>query len=203
MVQRNPYTPTSALAKRTIQQHTTLRELYLVREWLQDTAPNVPSIPTSGAAYRALTKHRVVHARRGGGALGAGAQSFVSALDPDAEHRRGAGGALDADDAAAEKALARTLLAYLRAGKYDEARALCRAAGHDWRAAVIGGITALKWDAICKHLFLPFELRCLGCWSQWTRKKQRTKTAWILSNLKTGLATNDANCGKTCVSVRL
>lgn len=117
----------------------------MVREWLQDTAPNVASLPTGGSAYRALTKHRVVHARRGGGA---GAQSFVSALDPDAEHRRGAGGALDADDAAAEKALARTLLGYLRAGKYDEARALCRAAGHDWRAAVIDGVTPFKWDAV-------------------------------------------------------
>ena len=84
-----------------------------------------------------------MHARRG-----AAAQSFVSALDPDAEHRKGAGGALDADDAAAEKALARALLAYLRAGKYEEARALCRVAGHDWRAAAIGGITSFRWDAI-------------------------------------------------------
>lgn len=74
----------------------------------------------------------------------------MSALDPDAEHRKGAGGALDPDDAAAEKALARALLAYLRAGKYEEARALCRVAGHDWRAAVIGGITSFRWDAVGK-----------------------------------------------------
>ncbi|KAG8702888.1 Nucleoporin nup84 [Ceratobasidium sp. 394] len=146
MVQRNPYTPTSALAQRAISQHTTLRELYLVREWLHDTAPAAPrSIPGMGSNYRALTKHRVVHARRG-----AATQAFVSALDPDAEHRKGGGGALDADDAAAEKALSRALLALLRAGKYEEARALCRVAGHDWRAAMIGGITSFKWDIVAE-----------------------------------------------------
>ncbi|KAG9122382.1 Nucleoporin nup84, partial [Ceratobasidium sp. 392] len=144
MVQRNPYTPTSALAQRAISQHTILRELYLVREWLHDTAPATPrSIAGMGTNYRALTKHRVVHARRG-----AGAQAFVTALDPDAEHRKGGGGALDADDATAEKALSRALLALMRAGKYEDARALCRMAGHDWRAAMIGGVTSFKWDAV-------------------------------------------------------
>jgi hypothetical protein len=79
-----------------------------------------------------------LHAKRGGGG------SFVSTLDPDAQ------GALDPDDAASEKALARALLALFRAGKFDEAKALSRAAGHDWQAAEIGGITAFKWDVIRK-----------------------------------------------------
>ncbi|KAG8724644.1 Nucleoporin nup84 [Ceratobasidium sp. 395] len=147
MVQRNPYTPTSSLAHRAIKQHTTLRELCLVREWLHETAPGVSSGIGGGSNYRALTKHRVVHARRGVG-VGAGAQSFVTVLDPDAEHRKGGGGALDADDAAAEKALSRALFGMMRAGKYEEARALCRVAGHDWRAAMIGGVTTFKWDAV-------------------------------------------------------
>ncbi|ELU41262.1 nuclear pore complex protein [Rhizoctonia solani AG-1 IA] len=135
LVQSNPYTPTSLLAKRTIQQHPLLRELFLVREWLHDTAPRQSQLPTS-SSYRALTRHRVLHAKRGGGG------SFVSTLDPDAQ------GALDPDDAASEKALARALLGLFRAGKFEDAKALCRAAGHDWQAAEIGGITAFKWDSI-------------------------------------------------------
>ncbi|KAG8695544.1 Nucleoporin nup84, partial [Ceratobasidium sp. 423] len=135
LVERNPYTPTSLLAKRTIQQHPLLRELFLVREWLHDTAPRYPHLPSS-SSYRALTKHRVLHAKRGGGG------SFVSTLDPDAQ------GALDPDDAAAEKALARALLALFRAGKFEDAKALCRSAGHDWQAAEIGGVASFKWDSI-------------------------------------------------------
>ncbi|CAE6488486.1 unnamed protein product [Rhizoctonia solani] len=135
LVQRNPYTPTSLLAKRTIQQHPLLRELFLVREWLHDTSPRHPHLPSS-SSYRALTKHRVLHAKRGGGG------SFVSTLDPDAQ------GALDPDDAAAEKALIRALLALFRAGKYEDAKALCRSAGHDWQAAQIGGVASFKWDSI-------------------------------------------------------
>ncbi|EUC55936.1 nuclear pore complex protein [Rhizoctonia solani AG-3 Rhs1AP] len=135
LVEVNPYTPTSLLAKRTIQQHPLLRELFLVREWLHDTAPRYPHLPSS-SSYRALTKHRVLHAKRGGGG------SFVSTLDPDAQ------GALDPDDAAAEKALTRALLALFRAGKFEEAKALCRSAGHDWQAAEIGGVAAFKWDSI-------------------------------------------------------
>ncbi|QRV95712.1 nuclear pore complex protein [Ceratobasidium sp. AG-Ba] len=134
---RNPYTSTSLLAERTIAQHSTLRELQLVREWLQETAP--APISASSGQYRALTKHRVVHSKRAGGGGG-----FVKELDPDAEYR--GGGVLDTDDASAEKALSRALLAHLRAGKIEEARQLCRSAGHDWRAALIGGTKPFRWN---------------------------------------------------------
>lgn len=150
---RNPYTSTSLLALRAITQHTTLRELHLVREWLHDTAPAPPSslTTTAGGQYRALTKHRVVHARRGAGAGG----GFVKELDPDAEYR--GGGVLDADDSSTEKALSRALLALVRAGKLDEARQQCRTAGHDWRAAMIGGATTFRWDAVGTFAALSFD----------------------------------------------
>ncbi|CAE6457760.1 unnamed protein product [Rhizoctonia solani] len=160
LVQLNPYTPTSLLAKRTIQQHPLLRELFLVREWLHDTAPRYTHLPSS-SSYRALTKHRVLHAKRGGGG------SFVSTLDPDAQ------GALDPDDAAAEKALARALLALLRAGKFEEAKALCRSAGHDWQAAEIGGVASFKWDSILEKTEQGEDEMDVVHTAEWTGNRRR------------------------------
>lgn len=107
----NPYTPTSTLAQSIMNASPLLSELIVVREWLQETAPN-PRHPEATTGYWKFTKHSVMQALR----TGAGPRDgLVREMDPDAINRED-GRTLAADDAVcplAELNIVRTLMEFL------------------------------------------------------------------------------------------
>ena len=90
----NPYTPTSTLAQAIIRASPLLTELFVVREWLHDTAPP-PSPPEANTGYWKFTKHTLMQNIRTGHALRDG---LILEMDPDVINR-GVGVTLAADDA--------------------------------------------------------------------------------------------------------
>lgn len=65
------------------------------------------------------------------------AAGVVGELDPDAPGRQGRG--LQPDNARAEERLLGRLWQLVRAGRLQDARALCQACGQPWRAASLAG----------------------------------------------------------------
>src|SRR5215475_11084564 len=87
----------STLAQSIMNSSPLLPELILVREWLQDTAPD-PRHPEATTGYYKFTKHNVMQSLRTGSGQRDG---LVKELDPDAPNREG-GRSLAADDAVRE-----------------------------------------------------------------------------------------------------
>ncbi|SCV74874.1 BQ2448_7903 [Microbotryum intermedium] len=158
----NPYTPPLSVAQHLIEHDKQLVELsvrhtakrrylrssgslpsprFAIRDWLH-------SIPTTlnpaevRRGYLPWTKNKIKQAKRSGQPLPRG---IVKQLDPDAVLREaknaqgGAGGRLESDDAAYEKALLRSLFEYVRAGQLDLAIDMCRQSDQSWRAASLSG----------------------------------------------------------------
>ncbi|KDE06383.1 hypothetical protein MVLG_03290 [Microbotryum lychnidis-dioicae p1A1 Lamole] len=137
----NPYTPPLSVAQHLIEHDKQLVELSAIRDWLH-------SIPTTlnpaeiRRGYLPWTKNKIKQAKRSGQPLPRG---IVQHLDPDAVLREaknaqgGAGGRLESDDSAYEKALLRSLFEYVRAGQLDLAIDMCRQSDQSWRAASLSG----------------------------------------------------------------
>ncbi|KAG2002400.1 nuclear pore complex protein [Coprinopsis cinerea AmutBmut pab1-1] len=143
LVAQNPYTPPSTLAQAIMDSSPLLSELVVVREWLQDTAPNPPH-PEANTGYWKFTKHNVLQGLRTTNTYRDG---LVKELDPDAPNRE-EGRSLAADDASYERSLLQALYCCVRAGRLDEAVDICRKAHQPWRAASILGAQLFRWPAI-------------------------------------------------------
>ncbi|KAM0749487.1 nuclear pore protein 84/107 [Meredithblackwellia eburnea MCA 4105] len=139
---KNPYTSPLTVVQKIIEANRELAELAAIRDWLH-------SIPTSlnpaeiRRGYLTYTKNRLKQAKRTGGPPPRG---IVDELDPDVTLRQGGEGKrLDADDAAYDRALIRSLYEYVRAGELDLAIDMCRQSDQSWRAASLSG-GQLWWD---------------------------------------------------------
>ncbi|KZT29989.1 hypothetical protein NEOLEDRAFT_1126698 [Neolentinus lepideus HHB14362 ss-1] len=144
LLAENPYTPTSTLAQAIMNASALLSELVVVREWLQETAPQ-PQPPEAATGYWRYTKHRLAQAARTGNKKDV--EGLVAHLDPDAASRE-EGKSLAGDDMAYEKSLAQALYLYVRAGRLEEAMEICRKAHQPWRSASIRGSLLFEWRAI-------------------------------------------------------
>lgn len=147
LLAENPYTPTEDLAQAIMDSSTLLSELVIIREWLQESAPNPP--PTEAATgYWKFTKYDLAqNARMGKGKEKDVNGGLVTEMDPDAVNR-GEARSLAADDAAYDKALIQSLYAYVRAGRLDDAYEACHKAHQPWRAASIRGSLLFRWHGI-------------------------------------------------------
>ncbi|BGP25923.1 hypothetical protein JCM10295v2_004866 [Rhodotorula toruloides] len=141
---KNPYTPPLTVAQKLIEGNKELVELSVIRDWLH-------SIPSSlnpaeiRRGYQPYTKNKLKQVRRTGAKAPKG---LVDRLDPDALLRGNTedeGARLEADDAAYERALLRSLYEYVRAGELDLAIDMCRQSDQSWRAASLSG-GKLWWD---------------------------------------------------------
>ncbi|GAA5904143.1 hypothetical protein JCM6882_003958 [Rhodosporidiobolus microsporus] len=141
---KNPYTPPLTVIQRLIEGNKDLIELSAIRDWLH-------SIPSSlnpaeiRRGYLPYTKNKLKQLKRTGQRA---PQGLVEELDPDALVRAGGaekGARLEADDAAYERALLRSLYEYVRAGELDLAIDMCRQSDQAWRAASLSG-GKLWWD---------------------------------------------------------
>ncbi|GAA5832428.1 hypothetical protein JCM11251_006451 [Rhodosporidiobolus azoricus] len=141
---KNPYTPPLTVVQRLIEGNKELIELSAIRDWLH-------SIPSSlnpaeiRRGYLPYTKNKLKQLKRTGQRA---PQGLVEDLDPDALVRAGGaekGARLEADDAAYERALLRSLYEYVRAGELDLAIDMCRQSDQAWRAASLSG-GKLWWD---------------------------------------------------------
>ncbi|KAF9071055.1 nuclear pore protein 84/107 [Rhodocollybia butyracea] len=146
LLQQNPYTSTSTIAQAILNASPVLTELIVVREWLQETAPP-PMQPEATTGYWKFTKHNIMQTLRTGSNARAG---YVKEMDPDAVNR-GEGRSLATDDLSYEKGLVQALYGYIRAGRLDDAIALCKRAHQPWRAASIRGSLLLHWKAIANE----------------------------------------------------
>ncbi|KAI4519168.1 hypothetical protein K525DRAFT_258749 [Schizophyllum commune Loenen D] len=143
LLAENPYTPTVTVVNAILASSPMLRELVVIREWVQDFAPPPPRVePTTG--YLKGTKNALAQAARMGAAL---PEWRVQTLDPDATHH-GDEKTLDPDDMNYEKALAQALYRYIRAGRTREGADLCRDTFNPWRAACINGSILFEWPAL-------------------------------------------------------
>ncbi|KAI5891471.1 uncharacterized protein SCHCODRAFT_02629191 [Schizophyllum commune H4-8] len=143
LLAENPYTPTVTVVNAILTSSPMLRELVVIREWVQDFAPPPPRVePTTG--YLKGTKNALAQAAR----MGAAPPEWrVQTLDPDATHH-GDEKTLDPDDMNYEKALAQALYRYIRAGRTREGADLCRDTFNPWRAACINGSILFEWPAL-------------------------------------------------------
>ncbi|PPQ97470.1 hypothetical protein CVT26_002818, partial [Gymnopilus dilepis] len=91
---QNPYTPPSALAQAIVRSSALLTELLVIREWLQETAPNPTQVEATTGYWR-VTKATILQGLRTG--QGQGKEGVVKEMDPDAVGREGRG--LVGDDA--------------------------------------------------------------------------------------------------------
>ncbi|KAL1742723.1 nuclear pore protein 84/107 [Schizophyllum fasciatum] len=143
LLAENPYTPTVTVVNAILAASPMLRELVVIREWVQDFAPPPPR-PSPNTGYLRGTKNALAQAAR----MGAPPPEWrVSTLDPDATHH-GDEKTLDPDDMNYEKALAQALYRYIRAGRTREGADLCRDSYHPWRAACINGSILFEWPAL-------------------------------------------------------
>ncbi|PCH39069.1 hypothetical protein WOLCODRAFT_110522 [Wolfiporia cocos MD-104 SS10] len=139
LLARNPYTPPSTLIAAAVANSAHLGALSAIRTWLIRTTPDpVVADPGASTGYWRLTQAEVTHRRRMGGA--------AFEMDPDGELRGDF--AMNVDDSAYEKKVVHAVFAYVRAGRFQEASALCHRTGHPWRAATINGAAAFGWPAI-------------------------------------------------------
>ncbi|KAL1757022.1 nuclear pore protein 84/107 [Schizophyllum commune] len=149
LLAENPYTPTVTVVNAILASSPMLRELVVIREWVQDFAPPPPR-PESTTGYLRGTKNALAQAAR----MGAPPPEWrVQTLDPDATHH-GDEKTLDPDDMNYEKALAQALYRYIRAGRTREGADLCRDSHHPWRAACINGSILFEWPALCTRLHI-------------------------------------------------
>ncbi|GAA5888035.1 hypothetical protein JCM5296_005411 [Sporobolomyces johnsonii] len=135
---KNPYTPPLAVMQKIIEGNKDLIELSAIRDWLH-SIPSSLSPAEIRRGYLPYTKNKLKQLKRTGAQPPRG---LVEELDPDAVLRAGGaeGGArLEADDAAYERAILRSLYEYVRAGELDLALDLCRQSDQSWRAASLSG----------------------------------------------------------------
>ena len=93
LLAENPYTPTVTVVNAILASSPMLRELVVIREWVQDFAPPPPR-PESTTGYLRGTKNALAQAAR----MGAPPPEWrVQTLDPDATHH-GDEKTLDPDD---------------------------------------------------------------------------------------------------------
>ncbi|KAF9475041.1 hypothetical protein BDN70DRAFT_884207 [Pholiota conissans] len=142
----NPYTPTSTIIQAILDASPLLSELFVIREWLQESAP-APARPEANTGYWKFTKHTIMQSMRTGQAPRDG---LVSDMDPDATNREDGAG-LAGDDASYEKSLLQALYGYVRAGRIDDAVDVCRDAHQPWRAASIRGSLLFQWRSLSTH----------------------------------------------------
>ncbi|KAG8876137.1 Nucleoporin nup84 [Tulasnella sp. 331] len=143
LLQRNPYTPTSALAGRIVQASRQLTELQVIEGWLQSTAP-APSHIETRSEYRLYTKSRIQQELRQGSKKKVTSGDWI---DPDAANR-GSGSRIDPQDAAYEKELSYAILSFLRSGRLSDAIDLCIECHQPWLAAIMSGAKTFSYMAI-------------------------------------------------------
>jgi nuclear pore complex protein Nup107 len=97
LLRENPYTPTATLAQAIMQSSPLLSELIVIREWLQEIAPN-PKQPEASNGYWKMTRLRLEQELRAAGSGGLNTKGMVREMDPDAIGRE-ENKALAADDA--------------------------------------------------------------------------------------------------------
>ncbi|KAH6905125.1 nuclear pore complex protein [Coprinopsis sp. MPI-PUGE-AT-0042] len=123
--------------------HLCFKELLVVREWLQDTAPQPPH-PEASTGYWKFTKHNILQGLRTSNSYRDG---LVKEMDPDAPNRE-EGRNLASDDAGYERSVLQALYSCIRAGDLEEAVEICRKAHQPWRASSINGARLFQWPAI-------------------------------------------------------
>jgi nuclear pore complex protein Nup107 len=94
LLAQNPYTPSATIVQALVESSPLLQELLVVREWLQDTAPQPPH-PEASTGYWKFTKHNILQGLRTSNSYRDG---LVKELDPDAPSRE-EGRNLASDDA--------------------------------------------------------------------------------------------------------
>ena len=144
-VDQNPYTPTNVLIERISTSSTRISELTVVQAWLEGTAPP-PVQPDLRPSYRVNAKRRLQQNQRTGRSGIQDVTNLVKELDPDAVTRT-PGSALDPDDEAFERSLAKSVFTHIRAGRLLEAFDVCHQSNHPWLAAVMRGGLPFRWDA--------------------------------------------------------
>lgn len=123
------------MAQDAIEQSTRLTELSILRDWLH-AIPTPLNTAEIRRGYRPYTKAKLKQARRTGQANAP--KGLVQHLDPDAD-LRAQGESFDTDDVTYDRALLRSLFAYVRAGSLDLAIDMCRQSDQSWRAASLSG----------------------------------------------------------------
>ncbi|KAG8794589.1 Nucleoporin nup84, partial [Serendipita sp. 399] len=142
LLKANYYTPPLALYKSWLDYSPRLAELCQIQKWLESIyRPNEAPLLTN--EYWKFTRMDLKQKRRQGQNARTG---YVRTLDPDAVNRIGDSGVLNADDAEEEKALLNSLFQHVRAGKIENAAAICEGSARPWRAAVLRGTYHLRWD---------------------------------------------------------
>jgi nuclear pore complex protein Nup107 len=143
MLKANPYTPTAALYRSWLAHSPRLAELGEVQKWLESTY-RPPEPPLLTKEYWKFTLMDLKQKKRQGQTTRTG---YVHTLDPDATNRSDSG-VLNADDAEEEKVLINALFHHVRAGRIEEAAAICEKAARPWRAAFLRGVYHLNWPGL-------------------------------------------------------
>jgi nuclear pore complex protein Nup107 len=183
MLKANPYTPTAALYRSWLAHSPRLAELSEVQKWLESTY-RPPEPPLLTKEYWKFTRMDLKQKKRQGQTTRTG---YVRTLDPDATNRTGDSGVLNADDAEEEKALINALFHYVRAGRIEEAAAICEKAARPWRAAFLQGVYHLHWPGLEALNEPPTELKVDE--ARWTGNRR-----WLLWRQTCGRAALSVSC---------
>ncbi|KAF8905638.1 nuclear pore protein 84/107 [Mucidula mucida] len=181
----HPYTPPSTLSQSIINASPFLNELIVLREWLQESAPD-PTYPEATTSYWNFTKHRINQAARSAGEARTG---LVKEMDPDAVTR----GQLAPEDMEFEKHFCQCLYTFIRAGKFEDAYHLCHRTQQPWRAASIRGSKIFSWQTLSTEETDKADADGEDDMLPWrgTRKRNLWKSSCIRAALNQSLPNHD------------
>jgi len=134
----------AALYRSWLSHSPRLAELCEVQKWLESTC-RPPEAPLLTKEYWKFTLMDLKQKKRQGQTARTG---YVRTMDPDATNRTADSGMLNADDGEEEKVLVNALFHYVRAGRMEEAAAICEKAARPWRAAVLRGSYHFDWPGL-------------------------------------------------------
>ncbi|CAG8451416.1 5139_t:CDS:10 [Dentiscutata heterogama] len=121
------YQTDGALQSELLATNLNFAEAWIVRQWLQDTAPTFVHVETN-PEYWSYTKTHIMYSVK---------KLSHKYLDPDGSYRNGQ--ALHPQDQIHENELAKSIYEYLRRGQLDIACEISKKNGQSWRAASISG----------------------------------------------------------------
>ncbi|KAJ3274773.1 hypothetical protein HDV01_001976 [Terramyces sp. JEL0728] len=130
----NPFKSDGALIQDIFQEDPQLHENYVVKKWLEETAPKFLPCETQKTHLK-YTLDRIQKKQRGY-KLG-NDESIVTELDPDSTNRQLR--TLAPEDLNYESSLNKTIFNYIKRGQILEAVDLCQASNQHWKAALLRG----------------------------------------------------------------
>ncbi|KAJ3324993.1 hypothetical protein HDV06_005582 [Boothiomyces sp. JEL0866] len=130
----NPFKSDGALIQDIFQDDPQLHENFVVKKWLEETAPKFLPCEIQKTHLK-HTRDRIQKKQRGF-KLG-NEESIVTELDPDASNRQLR--TLAPEDVNYEASLNKTIFNYIKRGQILEAIDLCQASNQHWKAALLRG----------------------------------------------------------------